>query len=255
MPNIKVRSFTPNGSAAFKSLILAKPHNVLSEVKSLLNDHSLTIETGAVLEMRAPKNRFHMAKMLWEIFGNEGLLFPRRRENDLWNWIAAAYFEILINSDSRTNTNKKIGSADRWILSGDILRDHRHLVSGPFFAYEANSSDPKRAMCQLATPVTQPGELVERISGKRNLASGSVCHLATLLYFDAQKDALRAGITTPPGNPKKFSYYFSQIDRTIDYEGMTVEELLEIVPENFSKWVKLAKKDLSEAKKNGVGVE
>jgi hypothetical protein len=110
-------------------------------------------------------------------------------------------------------------------------------------------------MCQLATPVTQPGELVERISGKRNLAAGSVCHLATLLYFDAQKDALRAGLTTPPGNPKKFSYYFSQIDRTIDYEGMTVEELLEIVPENFSKWVKLAKKDLSEAKKNGAGVE
>ena len=106
-------------------------------------------------------------------------------------------------------------------------------------------------MCQLATPVTQPGELVERISGKRNLASGPVCHLATLLYYDSEKKSLRAGLTTPPGNPKKFSYYFTQIDRTIDYEGMKVTELVDLLPQNFSKWTKLAKQELSDNKNKG----
>ena len=195
--------------------------------------------------MRSPRNRYDLAKILWEVFGNDGLLYPDRRKIDLWNWVSAVYFEILINSDSRLDITKKIGGIDRWILSGDILRDHRHLVSGPFFAYEANSEEPKRAMCQLATPVTQPVELVERISGKRNLASGPVCHLATLMYYDSEKDALRQGLTTPPGNPKKFSYYFTQIDRTIDYEGMTVKELLEVLPANFDKCKKHAQSELA----------
>ena len=245
MHNINVRSFTPAGSDAFKRLIQNKPHNILSEVKKLIKENSITVETGAVLELRSPRNRYDLAKILWEVFGNDGLLYPDRRKIDLWNWVSAVYFEILINSDSRLDITKKIGGIDRWILSGDILRDHRHLVSGPFFAYEANSEEPKRAMCQLATPVTQPGELVERISGKRNLASGPVCHLATLMYYDSEKDALRPGLTTPPGNPKKFSYYFTQIDRTIDYEGMTVKELLEVLPTNFDKWKKHAQGELA----------
>jgi hypothetical protein len=245
MHNINVRSFTPAGSDAFKRLIQNKPNNILSEVKKLIKENSITVETGAVLELRSPRNRYDLARMLWEVFGSEGLLYPERRKIDLWNWVSAVYFEILINSDSRLDITKKIGGIDRWILSGDILRDHRHLVSGPFFAYEANSEEPKRAMCQLATPVTQPGELVERISGKRNLASGPVCHLATLMYYDSEKDALRPGLTTPPGNPKKFSYYFTQIDRTIDYEGMTVKELLEVLPANFDKWKKHAQSELA----------
>ena len=245
MHNINVRSFTPAGSDAFKRLIQNKPNNILSEVKKLIKENSITVETGAVLELRSPRNRYDIAKILWEVFGNDGLLYPDRRKIDLWNWVSAVYFEILINSDSRLDITKKIGGIDRWILSGDILRDHRHLVSGPFFAYEANSEEPKRAMCQLATPVTQPWELVERISGNRNLASGPVCHLATLMYYDSEKDALRPGLTTPPGNPKKFSYYFTQIDRTIDYEGITVKELLEVLPANFDKWKKHAQSELA----------
>lgn len=250
MSNINVRSFTPAGSAAFKSLILAKPQNIVSEIKKIIKDNSLTRETGAILELKSPNNRYHMAKMLWEIFGTEGLLFPKRRDFDLWNWISAAYFETLINSDARLDVAKKIGGSDRWVLSGDVLRDHRHLVSGPFFAYEANSSNPKNAMCQLATPVTQPGELVERISGKRSLASGTVCHLATVLYYDSEKNCLRPGLTIPPGNPKKFSYYFKQIDRTIDYEGMTVNDLIEMLPQNFNKWKKFARQELSTMKES-----
>ena len=66
MPNINVRSFTPSGSAAFKSLILAKPHNIVSEIKKIIKDNSITTETGAVLELRTPKNRLEMAKILWE---------------------------------------------------------------------------------------------------------------------------------------------------------------------------------------------
>lgn len=249
MSSIRVRSFTPEGTSAFANLILAKPHNIVSEVRKLIQVSSLTQETGADIEIRDPKNRLGMAKILWEVFGEQGLLYSRRRDRDLWNWVAAAYFETLLNSDIRINVNRKIGGVDRWIMSGSVLYAHRHLVSGPFFAYEANISDPKRAMCQLSTPVTEPGELVERISGKRELSSGSPCHLATLMYYDSEKGVLRPGLTTPPGNPKKFGTYFKQIERTLDFESMDASALLEVLPSNFDKWKKHAKRELD--KQNG----
>jgi hypothetical protein len=244
MNKIRVRAFTESGSDAFRNLIQIKPQNIRQEIQKLVKDPLVSKETGADLELKSPKNRFDLAKNLWEVFGPDGLLYSRRRELGLWNWISAAYFGTLMDSDPRPDLIKKIGGVDRWVLGGDVLRDHRHLVSGPFFAYEANSEAPRRAMCQLATTVTQPGELVERISGKRNLASGPVCHLATLMYYDSSKESLRVGLTTPPGNPKRFSYYFAQLDRTIDYESMKVEELIEMLPHNFQKWKVFAREEL-----------
>ena len=97
MHNINVRSFTPAGSDACKRLIQNKPNNILSEVKKLIEENSITVETGAVLELRSPRNRYDLAKILWEVFGNDGLLYPDRRKIDLWNWVSAVYFEILIN--------------------------------------------------------------------------------------------------------------------------------------------------------------
>ena len=189
-----------------------------------------------------------MASSLWLIFGKGGPLFKMRADRDLWNWVSAAYLEPLVIADDRKEINTKIGGVDRWILSNSILYAHRHLISGPFFAFEANYPEEKNAMCQLATPVLMPGELVERISGKRQLASGSVCHLATLLYFDRKTNLLRDGITSKSGSPKKFSYYFTQIDRTLDYEGMSAYELLDLLPKNFSKWAELAKLDKKQDK-------
>lgn len=250
MSKIRVRSFNENGTDAFRNLIQGRAQNIRSEIRKLIKDSSVTQETGAELSLTIPKNRFDLAKTLWEIFGPQEILHSRRRDKGLWNWIAAAYFETLIDSDPRKDVDKKIGGVDRWILSGDVLRDHRHLVSGPFFAYEANSEAPKNAMCQLATPVTQPGELVERISGKRNLASGPVCHLATLMYYDSGRQSLRPGITTPPGNPKRFSYYFAQLDRTIDYESMSVKDLIELLPPNFNKWKAYARDEYREQSKS-----
>jgi|LauGreSuBDMM15SN_2_FD.fasta_scaffold57010_1 hypothetical protein len=243
MKKLEIRKFTPEGSNLFASLIQNKPLNIIEEVNNLVVSESNTIRLDKAIEITIPKNRFELASSLWPIFGKDGPLFKMRSDSDLWNWVSAAYLELLVLADDRKDINSKLGGVDRWILSNSILYAHRHLISGPFFAFEANYPEEKNAMCQLATPVLMPGELVERIAGKRQLASGSVCHLATLLYFDYKTNLLRDGITSRSGSPKKFSYYFTQIDRTLDYEGMSAYELLDLLPNNFSKWVTLAKSD------------
>ena len=248
MKKLEIRKFTSEGSEIFANLIQNKPINIIEEVNKLVISESYTVRLDKDIEIDTPKNRFELASSLWLIFGKGGPLFKMRADRDLWNWVSAAYLEPLVIADDRKEINTKIGGVDRWILSNSILYAHRHLISGPFFAFEANYPEEKNAMCQLATPVLMPGELVERISGKRQLASGSVCHLATLLYFDRKTNLLRDGITSKSGSPKKFSYYFTQIDRTLDYEGMSAYELLDLLPKNFSKWAELAKLDKKQDK-------
>jgi len=248
MKKLEIRKFTSEGSEIFANLIQNKPINIIEEVNKLVISESITVRLDKNIEINAPKNRYELASSLWSIFGKGGPLFKMRADRDLWNWVSAAYLEPLVIADDRKDINTKIGGVDRWILSNSILYAHRHLISGPFFAFEANYPEEKNAMCQLATPVLMPGELVERISGKRQLASGSVCHLATLLYYDRKTNLLREGITSKSGSPKKFSYSFTQLDRPLDYEGMSASELLDLLPKNFSKWVELAKLDKKQGK-------
>lgn len=246
MSSVLVRKFTNEGVLKFGEFLKARD---LSKIAELVSSSNFTVSSKGTLELSVPRNRLELAENLWSLFGEGGELYGSRSDSNLWNWISAVYLPVLLAADSRSNLEAKFGKEEeRWILTSSTLRYHRHLVSGPFFAYEANYPHIERAMCLLATPVLAPGEVVERIAGKRSLSFGAVCHLATLLYFDAETEILRFGVTSPPGNPKSFSRYFSQIDRTLDYEGMEVEDLLDTLPKNFDKWKSLAHSDLQRQK-------
>lgn len=244
--NLRIRKFTPEGSDKFRSLVERRDADMETAIASLIVDNDLTVILQGEIIVRPMKFRIELAESLWGSFGADQPLHNQRSDRHLWNWISAALLAPLLEADSRESRDAKLGKEiERWILTENTLRYHRHLVSGPFFAYEANYPNVKDAMCQLATTILAPGELVERIAGKRSLSTGSVCKLATLLYYDSESRELRSGHTSKPGNPKAFGRYFSQVDRTLDYEGMEVGELLKLLPSNFSKWVDFAKKELS----------
>jgi len=256
---IDVRRWTTLGQDRFISLIRSRPEDLLDQLDLLCVDSDATemvTHNGAPVSMEilpTIKRRLDFAKHLDGLFGPKLPLATHVGDVRLWNWLSAAWMRALV-AGSGKDLQKAIGEEDeRWVLASNILRYHRHLVSSPYFAYAANREDPKKAMCLLATDVLAPGELVERIAGKRSLSTGAVCHLATLLYFDPTSGALRPGHTSKPGNPKMFSYFFSQIDLTVDYEGVGVDELLKLLPSNFGRWVKLALVDRAKELATGVG--
>lgn len=258
MTAIEVRRWTTLGQDRFVSLIQSRPKDLLDLVDALCVDSAatemVTHNGGAVTIEILPtiKRRLDLAKHLDGWFGPGQPLAPLDGDARLWNWLSAAWMRALAAGSGR-DLEKVLGKEDeRWVLTSNILRYHRHLVSGPYFAYAANREDPKKAMCLLATDVVAPGEVVERIAGKRSLSTGAVCHLATLLYFDPSSDALRLGHTSKPGNPKMFSYFFSQIDLNVDYEGVGVDELLKLLPSNFGRWVALALVDRANETASGV---
>ncbi len=247
MSKISVRKFNTRGNDEFSSIVRNKTSDILERVDVLLFNDDLTEvirDTNGLsidLEISYRGRRLEFAEYLWEFFGHGKPLSNLSGDTALWNWLSAAWMRTLVE-ESGVELAKVLGKEEgRWLLTSDVLRYHRHLISGPFFALEANFENPLRAMCMLATPVIAPGEVVERIAGKRSISIGSVCHLATLIYFDPSTGALRKGHTSSPGNPKAFSYYFSQLDVNVDYLGMDVDSLLDLLPSNFGRWVNLAK--------------
>lgn len=247
---IEVRRFNAKGLDAFVTLVREKADNTLNLVDQILNDDEftelVTSKEGKPVEIEIQwlARRYEFAQHLWKWFGHGNPLSHVSGDTALWDWISAAWLRNFVDNSDKALYKVMGKQQERLILSGSsYLYYHRHLVSGPFFALEANHEQQKNAMCLLATSVIAPGELVERIAGKRKLSIGSVCHLATLLYFDPNRNELREGHTSAPGNPKAFSYYFGQLDVNVDYLGMSVDALLELLPVNFKRWVELAKLD------------
>lgn len=242
----EVRRFNSYGRDQFVSAVRKADSGILDSVDEILGDPScyeqvVGLDNKSIqIEVEYFGRRREHAEHLWKWFGPSQPLSHLVGDRYLWDWLSARWMRVLVEN-SGESLQSVIGKEDRWILADSTLRYHRHLVSGPLFAYQMNSVAPDNAMCLLATPVHQPGEVVERIAGKRKLSIGSVCHLATLLYFDPATGKLRSGHTSGPGKPRNLSYFFSQLDVNIDYAGLTVDELLDLLPSKFAKWVKIAK--------------
>jgi hypothetical protein len=150
----------------------------------------------------------------------------------MWTWISAAYLPVLLGNPAKL---KSIGEPARWVLEETTLRQHRHLVSGPYVIYGANFPRVDDAMAGLATPILKPGEVVERVAGKAGMFHGAAMAVATELYYDKKNKKLKKNSSThEAGGPRRFSYFLSQIDLTIDYPVMDKDHLIDLLPEEFN---------------------
>jgi hypothetical protein len=225
-------------------------------IRNLLNSPEYTKSLPLEIEVIPFSRRRDLAKHLWTTIGeseisNQNII----GDPNIWNWISAAWLETLVTnhvgvscSECQKNSqdlSKLVGDYKRWVLIESSRRYHWHLLSHPFFVYQANLASPRSAEAFLATDVLHPGDLVDKIASNRRFIGEPVSDLATLLYFDRSTDALRPGRSNRLGEVNQLSRFLNQIDRTIDFEGMGAESLVNLLPENFKEWVAYAKKELS----------
>ena len=147
------------------------------------------------------------------------------------------------DGDLKYVQKKKTQEIEQWVLLETSRSYHRHRVSGPFFAYRNNYPKVEAALSQLTGPILELSEVAERIAGKRELSYGTVAELSTLLYVDPRTRQIRKNITDKPGEAQQLSTFCKQIDLTVDYESMTVKELLNFLPGNFADLVKKVKNE------------
>jgi hypothetical protein len=239
----EVRKFNELGLEKFRDLLTGRPTQLFKKLDELAEDPATSEALGADFEWDSRlSDRFDLAQRLWEIFGVGKALEREAGEAQVWNWLSCKLFPILQQGqekEARANTKESLA---RWIMTENSLRQHRHLVSGPFVAYKNNFGNLDGARSQLVQPILEPGEVVERIAGKLELSQGSVALLSTWLYVDPTSRKIRPGITSQ-GEPQQFSKYFNQIQKTVDYESMTAKELFDMLPKTFDHWKQLAKQD------------
>lgn len=241
---IEIRKFNTGGLEEYKSLLLNRPVGLLEQLEELQKDVNLTSTIGVPFEWDDTwTTRLQLAKTLWKTRVSSPV-FDREADDEMvWNWISCRLFPSLHKYDERIATTRKAKSEStvRWIVEENKLRQHRHLILGPYTAYKNNISfGEEHALSQLVQPILQPGEVVERIAGKIELSSGEVALLTTWLYVDRSNNKIRDGITKQ-GEPQQLSKYVNQIAKTVDYQSMTAKELLKLLPKHFEYWVKLAR--------------
>lgn len=243
-----------------QDLINGSPSAFFEKIDALVNDNNFSDDLGFSMDLKPFNDRFEFGKYLVESLTNSiplELLEELTADKNFWDWMSAYWMEPLVNADLRDNLLDKIGESKdgaRWVLIEDKTRFHRHLVSGPYFAYKSNLSDIGASMVLFAKSarnktgnVLESGELWERIAGKTSLSTGKVVSLATLMFYDPDSRLLRTNSGDKKSGAQAFSKYFSQIDLTLDYEGMEIEELFRLLPENLQRWVPQARKILKRA--------
>jgi hypothetical protein len=187
------------------------------------------------MEIRPVENRLELAEILHKSITSNIKLKKLQSDQGLWSWLAAAWMPALFENSPKS---AKIGEQARWILDLQKTRYYRHLLAGPYFIYNHHLPNPKKALSILGGSAIVPGELVGQIAASSDIAFSVGAEVATILYVDPKTGKAKKGSGgAGPGSPRRLTAaYLNQIDLTVDYRGMSAEQVLRILPKEFDKF-------------------
>lgn len=159
------------------------------------------------------------------------------RDEGFWAWLSLFLFDEVCPKGK--SGFRFVGADWRHIPSFEDWRHfYRHLLAGPYSLLQAQVEDPTRAMALLVQPLASPGDFVEQIASRRELAtSAAVVGAATILYLNRAKGKLKTGAGDKgAGGGRRFAAVVGQFDCTYDLYTLSPEELIAILPEEFDKF-------------------
>lgn len=206
------------------------PTNALSEAKL-----SEAVEVKIHVDSIDVHSRMEVAEHVFRLLRRDTETL--RIDKGFWCWLSLYWFNDLCPVVAGQRVP---GDRYRWIAELDnTRRAYRHLLAGPYQIYRAHRDDPERAKSLLCGPVHQLGELLGQIASRPSLVtSKAVVGAATRLYYEEDTDRLRRGSSGKgAGSARRFADVLSQLDLTWDLHSLTVEELLELLPEEFDNFL------------------
>ncbi|MBJ7354359.1 MAG: hypothetical protein JHC98_05995 [Thermoleophilaceae bacterium] len=230
-----LRRFNDAGRNAFANAVAeyrddpARP----SPAKLIHSDEHCEDVSGSTVELekRPFVNRFEFAEYLHQALGQrwrKGLELDR----GLVDWVDAFYFEALTQTDGKL----KVGEDARHVASSAFNRAYRHLVAGPLWSYELHGEN---ARALLSTRLSTGGDYFEQLASRQQLHTNpTIISTAQRLYFDGSANKLRKGALSigRPGELRRFITLVQQLDLNFDLYDMSVERLVDLLPEEFDVW-------------------
>jgi hypothetical protein len=239
--SIQLRGLTEPGlNQASEILSTLRSGEKRAVPEGFLQDPELTFPTRARLKElngQVVKNRWELA--LWlsrdlslDSAGDAALLPP-----PAWSWLAMQLLDILAPAGDK---GRKIREDARYLLQADDYREtYRHLLAGPYFLFRAHADNPSAIRGLLATGPDAPGEVYEQLASRKFLVtSRAVVTVATELYLDSATGRLRRGAGGEgAGSARRLSEVLQQFDKTYDMQNMTPEVLLDLLPQEFRRFL------------------
>lgn len=226
------------GLSAFGEYLRALAAEPTTEVPwQILADENLSEEAcgGVVTVEKAFGSRMEVASYLDELLQN---VEDVASDRGLWGWLSLRYFNSTCPLED--SGERRPGALSRHIPEpGDFRKYYRHLLAGPLMIYRAHKDDPARAHALLCTPVSKPGDIVEQLASRQELVTNrAIVKLATKLYVEGYPARPKRGASgRGRGSVRRFAKVLNQMDLTWDLYSMSDQQLLELLPGEFDRFV------------------
>lgn len=149
----------------------------------------------------------------------------------LWSWLSLLYFDQVCPPD-RTGVRRP--GRDYRFVPGRYR--YRHLLAGPYHVYLIHE---EKARLLLSSPVHVETGFYSQLAERQHMISNTtIVEAASVLYYDDARGRPKpyAQIKGRSGTLPRFISVIQQLDVTYDLYGLTVPQLLSLLPPEFEEW-------------------
>ncbi len=247
MSEQRVRELTVEGIEAAKEYLAALridasspfPHGLLTEPR-----YAQPVRPAVFVARRVFANRREAGQYLSERLAPLGNIHVADNA-PLWSWLGMFYFDQVV---SRTGDGRmRVANADVAYVIDPLderrgaSQRHRNRLLFAWDIYTRHGDERARGL--LSQPVSGMEHLADRLIGKvEAYRSPGVTDLANRLYIDSATGQQKSGIAGGGGNPRpaggvvRLMDVLDQLYMTYDVYGMTAEQLLELLPQEFGRF-------------------
>jgi len=234
---MKIRSMNEAGIKIFTDYIdslragrsAAIPENFLTA-----DDYSVEIGgDSAALDKLNLDDKYDTAVGLDEIVESLGLK-SAERDIGFWVWCSAYLFERLCKRAK--GGIRKPGEAAIWVPQPDVWRRYyRHYLASIWRVYRGQKQMGEKLRVLLSGPVNTPGELWGQVAAYQwMIANTSLLEAVSKLYWDDAKNERKRGAGGE--SPRRLAKVLKQLARTWDFESMTAEQIVNMLPDEFDRF-------------------
>jgi hypothetical protein len=246
MAEVKIRKFNQVGLQRFEDFLNDLKDNpahaelnekLRKEIEELLFDENLTSEfhdgSYNIGRDKRFENRYAFGKYLFGIFRERHV----EKETGMLSWLALLFIDQICKNIGNSN-RLQVLSKYRYIPEiENSWRFYRHLILTPILVWQRLKQD---SILLLSNPLYESGDAVENLMSRQDfIANDNMISVAKQLYFDEEKrkPKPRSFSDSEPGNAKRLARdIVPQLSMTYDLYDATVNQILDLLPDEFEEW-------------------
>jgi len=155
----------------------------------------------------------------------------------LWSWLSLFYFDQVcpVQKDGL----RKPGRDYRHILEPGYPYGHNHLLAGAYLVYSVYGLNDDLSKLLLYTPPNIESGFHHQLAQRQSIITNKgLMEAAHLLYISKLESKPKYGAIAKnkAGTVYRFIDVIQQLDLNYDLYSMSGEEVLQLLPAEFSKW-------------------